>query len=246
MNTHTYEKTYYVGAGETDPSGYCRPSSLQGFLQDAATRHAEILGVSRETLLERAGVFWVLARNWYRLSRPLKYGEAVLVRTWHRGARGAQCYRDFDIEANGVLVGEAVTAWILVDWKTFRITRPSAVPGLDIDGHERAKAIRLEKLPPASDLVCTGSRRALYSDLDVNNHVNNVRYTDFVCDVLALENDRGSWLAELQVGFSAQVKAGEMLRLYTGCLSDGRLYVAGQDEEERVRFDAACRLATAD
>ena len=244
MDTRVFEKTYLVGAGETDPSGYCRPSSLQGFLQDAATVHADILGVSREALMRDTGLYWVMVRNWYALSLPLRGGETVTVRTWHRGARGAQLYRDFDIEADGVQVGEAVTSWALVDRDTRRLARPSAIPALENSkAPEKVKAVLLGKLPSASGVSWVEQRRAVYSDLDVNNHVNNVRYTDYICDALRLENRTGVWLTSLQVGFLAQVNAGETLQLYTGSLPDGRLMVCGRDDGERVRFEGAARLS---
>ncbi|MCL2748321.1 MAG: thioesterase [Oscillospiraceae bacterium] len=244
MDLNIYEKTFRVGAGESDPSSYCRPSALQGFLQETATVHAEILGASREDLLSGAGLFWVMVRSWYALSRPLQAGETITVRTWHRGARGAQLYRDYDIVADGVLAGEAVSAWVLVDWETRRIARPSAITALERSKTpHKAKAVLLDKLPPASGLTWVGQRRAVYSDLDVNNHVNNVRYTDYICDALRLENRPGAWMTSLQVGFTAQVLAGETLHLYTGRLSDGRFFISGRDEQEKPRFEAAGRLS---
>ena len=243
MDYNIFEKTYRVGAGETDPSGYCRPSALQSFLQDTATIHAEILGVSRDALLARDGLLWVMVRSWFDLSRPLRSGEAVTVRTWHRGARGAQLYRDFDIEADGKPVCEAVTSWVLVDWETRRIARPSAIAELDGSKAKNPKAVRLDKLPRSDNLTWADQRRAVYSDLDINNHVNNVRYTDFICDALRLENRPHVWLTSLQVGFTAQVTAGETLHLYTGRLVDGRFFVIGRDSDEHVRFEAAGRLS---
>lgn len=239
-----FEQVYTVGAGETDPSGRCRPSALQGFLQDAATRHAEFLQVSREMLLDKYGLFWVLLRNWYTLTRPVVYGDSVVVRTWHRGAHGAQLYRDFDIEVNGVRVGEATTAWVVLDWKTRRMTRPSLLAELDATkSHDRAKAITLGKLTPPHRLTPVEDRQALYSDLDINEHVNNVRYTDFICDALHMEAHREQFLSSLQVCFLSQVVCGEVLQMFTGEYSDGKYYVTGRDEAGQNRFEAVASLS---
>ncbi|MDR3206803.1 MAG: acyl-ACP thioesterase [Oscillospiraceae bacterium] len=238
------EKRYTVGAGETDPAGRCRASALNAFLQDIATEHAQNLGVSRESLLANGGVFWVLARSWFSLTRPILFGEEILIRTWHRGARGATLYRDFDLEIDGQPVGEAVTSWVLADWETRRPVRPTAVSGVDVlPASERAKTVSLGKFPRPDGLTPAGERRAMYSDLDVNNHVNNVRYTDFVCDALHLERRPEAWVSALQVNFQAQVEAGAFLRLYIGELPDGRFFVSGLDEGGAPRFEAAGRLA---
>lgn len=244
MTDHVLEETYKIGAGETDPTGCCRPSALQGFLQDVATLHAEFLEVSRESLLARAGVFWVLLRNWYTLSRPIAYGEQVCVRTWHRGAQGAQLYRDFDIEVDGVRVGEATTAWVVLDWESRRMVRPSLVHNLDATRtHTRAKQITLGKLKAPESLALVEEFRATYRDLDINNHVNNVVYTDIVCNALHLDARPDAYLAALQVCFVSQVVSGETLKLYTGAMSDGRIYVTGRDAAGAARFEAAATLA---
>ena len=63
-----YENTYRVGARDVDPFNQCRPSSMMDFLQEAATEAAVELHVSREEMVARYHVFWMLARIWYRLT----------------------------------------------------------------------------------------------------------------------------------------------------------------------------------
>lgn len=96
-----YENTYRVGARDVDPFNQCRPSSMMDFLQEAATEAAVELHVSREEMVARYHVFWMLARIWYRLDRPVCWDERVTIRTWHRGSRGASMYRDFDLLMDG-------------------------------------------------------------------------------------------------------------------------------------------------
>ena len=41
-----------------------------------------------------------------------------------------------------------------------------------------------------------------YSDTDINGHVNNTRYADFVCDALELENlSQDRFLSQMQIGY---------------------------------------------
>ena len=56
-----------------------------------------------------------------------------------------------------------------------------------------------------------------YSDTDINGHVNNTRYADFVCDALRLEGlPRSRFLSELQIGYTAESRAGDVLTLEVG------------------------------
>ena len=83
-----FECEYLVDSQKLDPWGTCRPSGVLGLLQEAATGAAGALQASHEKMLEKYHVFWMLARVWYTLARPLGWEERVTVQTWHRGPRG--------------------------------------------------------------------------------------------------------------------------------------------------------------
>ena len=98
-----YERSFRVDSRDVDPFNQCRPSALLGYLQEAATEAACALHVSREEMIDKYHVFWMLARMWYRLDRPLFWDDTVTIRTWHRGDKGASMYRDFDLFRDGEL-----------------------------------------------------------------------------------------------------------------------------------------------
>ena len=84
-----YEGEYRVDSRDVDQWYTCRPSALLGIFQEAAVAAACELHASREEMMNKYHLFWMLARLWYRLDRPLKWGERLTVRTWHRGGKGA-------------------------------------------------------------------------------------------------------------------------------------------------------------
>ncbi len=238
----TYE--YTIDSRDTDPFGQCRPSALLGLLQEAATEAAVALHVSREETLERYHCFWMLARIWYRLERPLRWNETVTVKTWHRGGKGASTYRDFDLYVNGVQVGEAVSTWVLADVDTRRLLRLSQVEEFQsTTGGDLCKEKTLGKLRLPEGMTLAEERRMRYSDADVNRHVNNSHYADFICDALHMERlGQGKFLSELRVSFLAECLPGETIRIHTG-EAEGTWYVHGDDAEGKSRFDGALTLS---
>ena len=238
-----YEKEYLVDSRDIDPWYHCRPSGLLGALQEAAVEAACQLHASREEMLDKYHCFWMLARMWYRLDRPLCWGDRVTIRTWHRGARGASTYRDFDLFVDGAPVGEAVSTWVLADADTHKLFRMNGLEefqGTDGGALCKAKTLTGLRLPP--EMEKAEDRLLHYSDTDVNGHVNNVRYVDFLCDALHMEHlgpDR--FVSALQVGYLAECRAGETLELYTG-QADGLWYVRGTDAAGKHRFDGAVEL----
>lgn len=233
---------YDVRLNGLDVDGRCRckASALLNHLQNAATLAAEDGGFSREVLVERYGAFWMLARSWFRLSRPLRYEDKLTVRTWHRGGRGAIMYRDYDILADGQPVGESVSAWVLADLNSHKLMKLGAIAEFEgTDGGALCKTMTLAKLRQPGDLHEAERRPMRYSDTDLNGHVNNTRYADFACDAVCMEAlPENRYLAELQIGYLAECRPGEVLSIQTSGQGDSR-FVRGVDTEGKPRFESA-------
>ena len=239
-----FEQTYRVDSRSVDPFDHCRPSALLGLLQEAATDAAVAIHVSREEMVARYNVFWMLARMWFRLDRPLHWDELVRIRTWHRGGRGAAMYRDFDLYVGDERVGEAISTWVLADLDTHRLFRLShAEEFAGTEGGALCKDKLLTKLRPPEGLALAERRPLHYSDTDINGHVNNARYADFTCDAIHLERLLpGHFVSSLQIGYLHECRPEEVLELYTAP-ADGGWFVRGVGEDGTARFDASLHLS---
>lgn len=242
-----FEANYHVGARDVDPFNQCRPSSMMDFFQEAAAMASVELHASREEMLARYNVFWMLARAWYRLDRPVRWNDQLTIRTWHRGSKGACMYRDFDIYRDGELIGEAVDVWVLADQDTRKLSRMSDMSEFEgTSGGELCKTKRLSKLHIPIELEEVGKRHLHYSDCDINGHVNNVRYSDFACDALHMQRlGVGRFVSSVQIGYLKECRAGESICLSTGH-QNGVWYVQGAGYGQKPRFDAAITLSPLD
>jgi len=233
-----YEYKTKIDTRDVDGCSRCRPSALLGYLQEAATLAAESRGFGREILMEKHGAFWMLARMWYRLDRPLQWGEELSVHTWHRGGKGATMYRDFDLYVDGTRIGEAVSAWVLVQLEGRKMLRLSQIPELEgTSGEERNKDILLSKLRLPEEMTLAERRTMHYSDTDINAHVNNTRYADFACDAIRADLlPDGTYVAGMQLGYHAECHPGEIIDLFVARGEDD-CFVHGIDETGKSRFD---------
>ena len=240
-----YEMTFTADSRDVDHTGCARPSALLGWLQEAATMAALDLHVSGPETLAKYNCFWMIVRMWLRMDRPLRWNETFTVRTWHRGARGASTYRDFDFLVNGERVGEAVSTWVLADRESFKLMRMDRLVEFQgTDGGELCKTLTLHRVKLPKELPHREERALRYSDTDINGHVNNVKYADFACDALHLETmPKTRYVRELQMGYVNQCHAGETIAVETA-EADGRLYARGMGADGSERFD--CVLALAD
>lgn len=240
-----YETTLHIGAGDAGLCYQCRPSGLLSLLQEAATQAACAFHGSGPEMLEKYNALWMISRMWYRLDRPLVWNDAVKVRTWHRGDRGAMLYRDFDLFVGEEPVGEAVSAWILVDADSRKLLRLSQVEELAASGAgELGKDRKLTRVRMPEGMVLADRRKFRYSDIDCNGHVNNVRYADAAADALELERWlEGRFVSSMQIGYLKECRAGESVDIFTAEAGEER-FVHGVGAEGDSRFDAALTLST--
>lgn len=233
-----YQDTIRLSGMDVDGRGICKASALLNHLQVAATQAAEEGGFGREVLMGRYGAFWMLARSWFHLKRPLLWQDEITIQTWHRGSRGAMMYRDYDIYVGDELVGESVSGWVLASLETRKLFRlPSVAELSNTDGGSLCKSKTLHKLHIPQIMHEVERRPMRYSDTDINGHVNNTRYADFACDALDMDRLKdGYFLSEMQIGYLAECRPGDVLSIESG-EQDSAYYVCGLDKEGKSRFE---------
>lgn len=237
-----YIKEYTISISDCDASGRLRASALLVSTQELAEIHAVTFGLSRRHLLEQ-GVCWVLYRQHIVMHSHPTFGDNVRLITWPGAIEGPVFPRNYVLETmDGTRIGEIATSWILMDIHTRRPMRPSALPGTVPPNTEREAPLPLPGMLRISDATPVMERTVRYSDLDVNGHMNNTKYIDWICDVLdiATLNQRG--LASFQINYISEARPDDTLILAT--LEDGeKTYVQGKRAaDNRPVFDAFVTL----
>ena len=163
--------------------------TLCNYMQEAAGINADNLGWGIRTLQDE-GLTWMLSRLKVSVTRYVPWGETVTVRTWPSGMKGRliakRCFQGFD--EKGAELFRASSEWLYVDMAAQKIAKlpetfadlvPAGTPDFelpDIGG----KFAHLPSVEGSSDVLTR------HSDLDFNDHVNNVHYVEWM-----LEGDGG-------------------------------------------------------
>lgn len=203
-----------VAAHDADSAGCLRVSSVFNHLQNAAAMHAGKLGVGITEVLQQ-GLFWVL--SWVKLEFAFlpRFGDEFTIRTWPKCQQKLFFIRDFLFAgSNSEVFCRATTAWLLVDVKTKKAVSGQRlrekIPQL---GAEHALRCYPERFAIEDAGRSIFTREIRYSDLDVNRHVNNARFVEFIMDCYPLEHHRRHRLRSLTVAFVAEARHGDELDL---------------------------------
>jgi acyl-ACP thioesterase len=251
--------------GAIDRSDRLTLAATFDFFQEAAINHAEALGVGRDAMI-KSGQIWVLSRLSVVWDRRPVWREALTVRSWPRGWEKLFALRDYDIrDAADVPVVRGRSCWIILDLEKRRPLRPQGImetmplnEGLDaLTGVPGAIASSLENGGRPEKV---GERRAVYSDIDYNGHVNNTRYIQWIQDVMDTVLLERCERARLDINYLGEVKLGETVELWSADLPvdsngtdgggwdwaasfEGRRQGSGPGENSQPAFRAELRIS---
>ena len=179
MNSVVWTQSHAVNSIVANAQKRLGLVGLLDILQDVAWVHAERLGHGYEATMA-AGALWVLSRQKLVMDAWPDWGDELVVRTWVRPIKGPLIHRDYEILVGEAKVGESAASWLTLDATTRRPIRPTgAAASLDFRS-DGALALTAEKLALRQDLAETARFPVRNSDLDVNGHVNNTRYAQWI------------------------------------------------------------------
>jgi acyl-ACP thioesterase len=193
-------------------------ASVCNWLQEAASLNAETLAFSKSNF-EAAGenISWVLTRLKVRMTRFPRWGETVSILTFPRGGRRIVAYRDFLLSGTaGEELGRATSEWMLIDLASRKVVAiPDSVFAAantvrePVFGEESFAKLRWDCREMAGDALSFRARRG---DIDLNGHVNNVHYVEWLMEG---RPDAAGPCHELDIVFKSETLAGEEVRVET-------------------------------
>ena len=112
------------------------------------------------------------------------------------------------------MIGKAGSLWLLMDTETRRMLPPGDVARLIPDNRDLTVPMNL----PATVGQLQGEEfvsmhTPVYTDLDVNGHVNNTRYADWLCNILGTETMMRSEPEAVILNYSHEILPGQQVTL---------------------------------
>ena len=209
----TLTESFRIYSYQTDMNARLRPGALLEIMQEMAGVHAEKLGIGRSVLLEK-NLVWVLTRLEVRMDRWPAHGETLRVETFPMPNRRVFFPRYFIFrDTAGNQIGCAGSLWVLLDVTERKMARPDLVVPFMPDNSDLAAPMGM----PATVSECAGQAveallTPVYTDLDMNGHVNNTRYLDWCCNALGVDVLRTRELRSFAINFNQEVRPGQTPR----------------------------------
>jgi acyl-ACP thioesterase len=243
-----YKNHYSIGLSDVDFMKKLKLSTLFGYFQDIASLAVENLGIGIDTLDQKFSVAWVLMRIRVDITRNPSWNEEITVETWPQQPKKLEFERDFLVrDAGGNIIIRAVSTWIIFDIQT-RELRKSELIAVNYPPFSKERAIdcKLGKLKPFGQLDVAYKKVIGYSDVDLNGHLNNSRYIDFIMDCFPVENHKKYSVKSIEVNYINEAMPGETLVLYRdiSAIDSNKIYIEGvNDNGDKTAFKTQVEIS---
>ncbi|MGL4520914.1 MAG: acyl-[acyl-carrier-protein] thioesterase [Phocaeicola sp.] len=222
-----------------DFTGKLTMSVLGNHLLNCAGIHATDRGLGIGVLNEQHHT-WVLSRLAIELyEMPAQY-ENFTIETWIEDVYRLFTNRNFAIlNEEGKAVGYARSVWAMIDLESRKPADLFALHGEEMKYYMVERECPIEK--PGRIKVQNPEAAVVYqtkySDIDVNGHVNSIKYIEHLLDLFPLEWFREKQIKRFEMAYVAESYYGDTLSYYREKVSENEynIEVKKNDTEVVVR-----------
>lgn len=210
-----------------DFTGKLTMGVLGNHLLNCAGFHATERGFGIATLNE-SNYTWVLSRLAIELDEmPLQY-ESFSVQTWIENVYRLFTDRNFAIlNKEGKPIGYARSIWAMISMDTRKPADLLSLHEGSIVDYvcqkecpiDKPGRIKVELKEPAGEVVTK------YSDIDINGHVNSIRYIEHILDLFPLEIFREKRIRRFEMAYNAESYYGDKLVFYKEQVSENEYVI---------------------
>jgi acyl-ACP thioesterase len=203
-----------VDAYLSDFRGKATLPMIGGFMLQAASKHAEERGFGYSAMTEK-GKAWVLSRMYIHMQEYPINETSVTLHTWASDMNKLFSERCFAIEdQHGREIGFARSLWAALDMETRKATNI-----LDLEGLSRYITQRNCPIEPTSRInqpikeqaSLVDSFTVKYSDVDINRHLNSMKYVEHFVDTFPIEMYGDKEISDFNINYLSEGHYGQKL-----------------------------------
>ncbi len=209
---------FEVSSSDTDVWGFLKPTAILNLCQDVAHMHSTALNFGYDCLSAR-DLSWVLSRVKVEITRLPQWREKICVRTWHKRQSGLFALRDYILfDQKGEPIMKVTTSWLIINLTSRRLCRVERIFGDEFSLYDNCYAseaisTEAERIELPEEMHFIEDHRVVYSDIDVNRHVNNAQYLEWSCDHSTQQMLPGRVLSGIVINFNHEALFDEVVTL---------------------------------
>lgn len=229
------KENYIAQITDVDSTGRMNIFSMAQYVQIISTHHAAELNMGYYQLGEAPKYYWVVSRIKYKMKQYPKWQDEFGLRTFSGGYDKLFGVRICEISnRDGQEIGQVIIDYILLDANKHRPINIKNVVASDMNVPYEGE--KLGKIPLPKEIFKEDIRTAYYSELDVNQHMNNAMYIRWILDIISLEQLNEAKITSLQINYNASIVYRDKVRVVLGKSEKGALLVGGTSLDGKINY----------
>ncbi len=231
---------FKIFADDVDANKKVKINSILNFLQNTAWSHYNEFEKRYGTILPEKNM-WAIIKIRLKMHKIPEWEDNIKVKTWATGIERLFTYRNFEIldEKNNV-IGISTFKWVILDVLKKRPVKPDVFLNR-FHFNETEKFFEMErKINPVSQPEFISCKKVGYTDIDVNKHVNSVKYIEWVLDAVNYDLIKDKKFNELEIDFLSETFAGEEIKISVENARKNPLELIGELNKEKSN-EIVCR-----
>ena len=220
-----YKEKVFVTSNDVDNHLNLKVSSIFKFMQMVSTNHSEKLHIGQKDTID-VGKCWVIVRFQVVIYNYPKLNDEIIVAT-HPGEANKflfpRYYQIYSKKGELLIAGSAL--WVLIDMNSRRVLiNPFGDRKFPIESSKDDIALpnKVEKV----EYKKFEDRKVRYNDIDMNGHLNNVKYIEYIVDTKNKEFYDDNQIKSILINYDKEIKEGETISIST--YGDHDFYVKGE------------------
>ena len=229
--TSIFSKDWEINFTQCLPNGFLKYTDLCNILQLTAAAHSEVGGICFSDMQE-FNQAWVLSRMRVEIEELPKWKDVVTVKTWINTLENSRSVRALELYVNGKKMVGCETFWAVFNTK---IRRPEALalPFAHFELYPELKAteISFSKINFNNEKESVFAKTVVLSDLDIVNHVNNVKYLEWCLDFVDEKLLFKQKIESFEMNFLKELSVKDKVVIHEHANADSMIFSITKEEK---------------
>ncbi len=208
---------------------------IMRLLEIVAFNNADNTGLDHETMLKESNAFWIVSKIKLNILDDFTTGENIRISTWTNPPSMVRVDRNFTVKSGRKIKAKAISEWCCLDADTRRPRKMSSIKYPEFELHPEKSGttpftnMRLDV--DKSNYCYTRTIRS--SDIDLNNHTNNLKYNIMAIDSFSTDELRDMKIKEYEIYFVNESHEGDEIEIYKK-RQGNYYYIEGKIEDKTI------------
>ncbi|MGL5113016.1 MAG: acyl-[acyl-carrier-protein] thioesterase [Flavobacterium sp.] len=222
--TSILSKDWDINFTQCAPNGFLKYTELCNLLQLTAAAHSELGGISFADM-QAFDQAWVLSRMRVEIEALPKWGDTVTVCTWIKSLENSRSVRALEVHVNGKKIVGSETFWAVFNTQK---RRPEALVlpynHFELYAEKKATVAPFSKIHLQHEKEILFEKTVCLSDLDIVNHVNNIKYLEWCLDLVPAELLMEHKITSFDMNFLKELSLNDTVVIHENMQQEETIY----------------------